>query len=95
MAWLDSLAAGAGLGSLGILGSLLIGVLLLLIIVKVLSMPFKLVWNGLLGALTLWLVNLIGGFMGFGLKITIVKALIAGIFGIPGAVAVILFEIFG
>lgn len=95
MAWLDSLAAGAGLGSLGTLGSLLIGVLLLLIIVKVLSMPFKLVWNGLLGALTLWLVNLAGGFVGFSLKITVVKALIAGFFGIPGAVAVILFEIFG
>lgn len=95
MAWLDSLAAGAGLGSLGTLGSLLIGVLLLFIIVKILAMPFKLVWNGLLGALTLWLVNLVGGFIGFGLKITIVKALIAGFFGIPGAVAVILFEIFG
>lgn len=95
MAWLDSLAASAGLGSLGTLGSLLIGVLLLLIIVKVLSMPFKLVWNGLLGALTLWLVNIVGGFIGFSLKITIVKALIAGFFGIPGAVAVILFEIFG
>ena len=95
MAWLDSLAAGAGLGSLGTLGSLLIGVLLLFIIVKVLSMPFKLVWNGLLGALTLWLVNLAGGFVGFSLKITVIKALIAGFFGIPGAVAVILFEIFG
>lgn len=95
MAWLDSLAASAGLGSLGTLGSLLIGVLLLLIIVKVLAMPFKLVWNGLLGALTLWLVNLVGGYIGFSLKITIIKALIAGFFGIPGAVAVILFEIFG
>lgn len=95
MAWLDSLAASAGLSSLGTLGSLLIGVLLLLIIVKVLAMPFKLVWNGLLGALTLWLVNLVGGYIGFSLKITIIKALIAGFFGIPGAVAVILFEIFG
>lgn len=95
MAWLDSLAAGAGLGSLGTLGSLLIGVLILFIIVKVLAMPFKLVWNGLLGALTLWLVNIVGGFVGFSLKITLIKALIAGFFGIPGAVAVILFEIFG
>lgn len=95
MAWLDSLAAGAGLGSLGTLGSLLIGVLILFIIVKILAMPFKLVWNGLLGALTLWLVNVLGGFVGFTMKITILKALIAGIFGIPGAVAVVLFEIFG
>ena len=95
MAMLENLAAGAGLGGLGSIGTLLIGVLLIFIIVKLLAMPFKLVWNGLLGALMLWLVNFAGGFIGFSLKITVMKALIAGFFGIPGAVAVILFEIFG
>ncbi|MBQ2134220.1 MAG: pro-sigmaK processing inhibitor BofA family protein, partial [Phascolarctobacterium sp.] len=40
-------------------------------------------------------INLIGGFVGFGLKITVIKALIAGFFGIPGALAIVLFEIFG
>lgn len=95
MEFLESIAAGAGLSGFGTLGTLLVGVLILLVIVKVLSMPFKLVWNGLLGALLLWLVNFAGGFVGFGLKITVLKALIAGIFGIPGALAVVLFEIFG
>lgn len=100
MATLEGLAASAGLGPLGSLDSLdslglmLVGVVLLLVIVKLLSMPFKLVWNGICGAILLWLVNLLGSFVGFGLKITIFKALIAGFFGIPGAVAVILFELF-
>lgn len=94
MATLDSLAASAGLCPLGSLGPLLVGVVLLLLIVKLLSMPFKLVWNGICGAIVLWLVNVFGALVGFGMKITVIKALIAGFFGIPGAVAVILFEIF-
>ena len=94
MATLEGLAASAGLGPLGSLGPMLVGVVLLLVIVKLLSMPFKLVWNGICGALLLWVVNLLGTFVGFGLKITIFKALIAGFFGVPGAVAVILFELF-
>ena len=94
MSTLEGLAASAGLGPLGSLGPMLVGVVLLLLIVKLLSMPFKLVWNGICGALLLWLVNILGSFVGFSLKITIIKALIAGFFGIPGALAVILFEVF-
>lgn len=95
MASLETMAASAGLGPLGSLGPMLIGVLLIFIVVKILSMPFKLVWNGLLGALCLWLVNMAGVFFDFHIKITIAKALIAGFFGIPGTLAVILFEFFG
>ena len=94
MSTLEGLAASAGLGPLGSLGPMLVGVVLLLVIVKLLSMPFKLVWNGFCGAILLWMVNVLGAFVGFGLKITILKALIAGFFGIPGALAVILFELF-
>ena len=94
METLEGLAASAGLGPLGSLGPMLVGIVLLLIVVKLLSMPFKLVWNGICGAILLWLVNIVGSFVGFGLKITVFKALIAGFFGIPGALAVILFELF-
>ena len=94
MATLEGIAASAGLGPLGSLGPMLVGIVLLLIVVKLLSMPFKLVWNGICGAILLWLVNIVGSFVGFSLKITIFKALIAGFFGIPGALAVILFELF-
>lgn len=93
MEMLSTVAAGAGLSPLGSLGPMLVGVLLLLIVVKLLSMPFKLVWNGLCGAVILWIVNLIGALVGFSLKITVIKALIAGFFGIPGAVVVVLYEL--
>ena len=76
------------------LGSLAIGVIILVIIVKLLSLPFKLVWNGIIGAIMLWLANLLGGAVfGVTIKITIIKALIAGFFGIPGAAAVMLWDL--
>ena len=49
---------------LGAFGPMIGGVLLLLIVVKLLSMP-----------------------------ITVIKALIAGFFGVPGALAVVLYEL--
>ena len=72
----------------------IVGVLILLIVVKFFALPFKLVWNGIIGAVVLWLVNLVGALFGFGLKITVVKALIAGVFGVPGLLAVLCWEIF-
>lgn len=78
---------------LGALGPMIGGVLLLLLVVKLLSMPFKLVWNGLCGALLLWFINLVGSLAGFNMKITVIKALIAGFFGVPGALAVVLYEL--
>ena len=72
----------------------IVGVLILLIVVKFFALPFKLVWNGIIGAVALWLVNLVGALIGFGLKITVVKALIAGVFGVPGLLAVLCWEIF-
>ena len=77
------------------LGSLAMGVVILYVIVKLLSLPFKLVCNGVIGAIMLWLANLLGGALfGVTVKITIIKALIAGFFGIPGAAAVILWDLF-
>ena len=69
-------------------------VLILVVVVKCFSLPFRLIWNGICGAVALWFINLIGGFLGFGLKITVIKALIAGFFGIPGCLAVILWELY-
>ena len=77
------------------LGSLAMGVIILYIVVKLLSLPLKLVWNGIVGAIMLWLANLLGGALfNVTINITIIKALIAGFFGIPGAAAVILWDLF-
>lgn len=81
------------LSPLGAFGTMIGGVLLLLLVVKLLSMPFKLVWNGICGALLLWFINLVGSLGGFTMKITVIKALIAGFFGVPGALAVVLYEL--
>ncbi len=81
------------LSPLGAIAPLICGVLLVWLVVKLLSMPFKLVYNGLCGALLLWCINLVGSFIGFSMKITVIKALIAGFFGVPGAVVVVLYEL--
>ena len=73
---------------------LICAVIILFVIVKLLTLPFKLVWNGILGALILWLFHLVGGLFHVAVHITVIKALIAGFFGIPGAVVVILWELF-
>lgn len=83
------------LSSLESLGPLGAGIALLALLIKALSMPFRLIWNGICGAVMLWIINLVGAAAGFSLKITVAKALIAGFFGIPGALAVVLYEIFG
>lgn len=88
----DGFGSLSSLESLGPLGA---GIALLAVLIKALSMPFRLIWNGICGAVMLWIINLIGASAGFGLKITVAKALVAGFFGVPGALAVVLYEIFG
>lgn len=66
-----------------------IGLILLGILLKLLSLPFRLVWkfitNSVAGAVILWVVSLIG----IPVKINIISALVAGIFGVPGVLAII------
>lgn len=74
---------------------LLLVLLLIVAVVKLFELPLKLIWNGLIGAATLFVVNLVGSLVGFTMKITLWKALVAGFLGIPGTLAVIIYEIFG
>lgn len=69
-----------------------VAIVILLLLVKLFSLPFKLVWNGLIGGATLWLINLVGAVFSFHIEITVIKALIAGFFGVPGVVALALWE---
>lgn len=62
----------------------IIGVVILLLLIKLLKLPFKLLINGIVGVVLLYVVNLIGAPFGFSIGINIWTALIAGIFGIPG-----------
>ena len=73
-----------------IIGSFIVGIIVLFILLRVLSLPFRIVWklitNSIVGALLLWVVNLFG----LGIEITFFKALIAGFFGVPGVLVVVL-----
>ena len=69
-----------------------VAIVILLLLVKLFSLQFKLVWNGLIGGATLWLINLVGAVFSFHIDITVIKALIAGFFGVPGVVALALWE---
>ncbi|MDV3428202.1 MAG: pro-sigmaK processing inhibitor BofA family protein [Bacillota bacterium] len=79
-----------------ILLTFLIAIAVLFLIGKFLAFPLKilgkLVLNGILGAVLLFIVNFIGGFFNFSIGINIYTALIAGFFGIPGVIFLIFFK---
>ena len=75
MQGIDHAVKGLNSGTLEGTLPFIIGVLILVVVVKCFSLPFRLIWNGICGAVALWFINLIGGFLGFGLKITVIKAL--------------------
>ena len=62
--------------SVEVMVSFIVGLVVLYVILKVLSLPFKIVWklftNSLVGAIMLWVVNLFGA----GIEITFFKALL-------------------
>lgn len=90
---LTAISEGAGLSAFGSLGTMVIAVIVLFLVVKFFSLSLSLVWNGIVGAVLLWGLNLVGGLFGFTIDITIFKALIAGFFGVPGLIAIIAYEL--
>ena len=72
-------------------------VLSVVILVKILAAPvrlvFKLLLNALCGFLLLIVVNIISVFFNFSVEINLVNTLIAGCFGIPGALLLVLLKI--
>jgi inhibitor of the pro-sigma K processing machinery len=68
--------------------SFAVGLLAICLIVRLLKWPvellLKFVSNSVVGAILLFLVNLFGA----GIPITVIHALIAGIFGIPGVIGI-------
>ena len=77
--------------------SFALGLALLYLIGWLLLVPMKFLWRllagGVLGALTLMLVNLVGGLFGFQVAVNPFTAMAVGFLGLPGAVLVILLQI--
>ena len=60
------------------------------VLIKILAAPikwiFKLLINAVVGFLLLFLANFIGGFFDFSIPVNLLSCLVAGIFGIPGVI---------
>ena len=76
----------------------IIAMVALVIIVKIFSWPLKLLvkllLNGLLGVILLTLLNYFGQDFGIYIGINAVTALIAGFFGVPGVIFLVVFKLF-
>ncbi|SDP20439.1 pro-sigmaK processing inhibitor BofA family protein [Selenomonas ruminantium] len=75
-----------------IIAAFAVGLIALCLIGKLVALPMKLLWkmitNSIVGALVLWVVNIFGA----GVEITFLKALIAGVLGVPGVIIVLLMK---
>lgn len=71
---------------------LAVGLIILALILKLVSIPIHLFWkfitNSIIGAVMLWVCNLFGA----GIPIDIIRAFIAGVFGIPGVIVILLYQ---
>ena len=72
----------------------LVGLALLFLIIKLLKWPLKILINGSLGIILLYIANIVGSYIGFVLPVNAISALIAGFLGIPGIIFLVLFQFF-
>ena len=74
-----------------------IGLTLLCLIGYLLLVPMRFMWRlmagGVLGALALGLVNLLGGLMGFAVQVNPFTAMAVGFLGLPGAALVVALQL--
>ena len=77
--------------------SFAIGLTLLCLIGYLLLVPMRFMWRlmagGVLGALALGLVNLLGGLMGFAVQVNPFTAMAVGFLGLPGAALVVALQL--
>jgi inhibitor of the pro-sigma K processing machinery len=79
----------------------LVGIVILFLVIKLLKWPIKIIMNGIIGVVILYAVNfiianlsLVGINVNFSLAINPITALIAGFFGVPGVVVLIIISLF-
>lgn len=75
----------------------LIGIVVLFLVLKLLKWPLKVLFNGIIGVIILYVVNIIGSNLNliglnynFSLPINPITALVSGFFGVPGVVVIMI-----
>lgn len=67
---------------------LIAGILIIGALAFFIELPLKIIWNSIVGAAILYLVNLTGL---IAIKITFIHALIVGVFGVPGLIVLAIY----
>ena len=67
---------------------LIAGILIIGALAFFIELPLKIIWNSVVGAVILYLVNLTGL---VAIKITFIHALIVGVFGVPGLIVLAIY----
>lgn len=71
----------------------LIGLAILVVVLKIISLPFKIIFrfvlNSIVGGIVLWIC----AFFGIGIAVNTAMIILTGLFGIPGLVAALLFTV--
>jgi len=74
-----------------------LGLLLLYIVGWLLLVPFKIVLklllNGIIGGVVLWVINMLSGFIGIHIALNALNALIVGVLGVPGIILLLLLQL--
>ena len=74
------------------------GIILIYLIGRMFLMPvklvFRLIYNGIIGGVILWIINMIGVHFGFTVPLNPITALVVGFLGLPGVVLLILYRVF-
>ena len=72
------------------------GILLLYLFVRIIRLPlkwlFKLALHAAVGFISLFVLNLLGSYVGIALEINVVNCVIAGILGVPGVILMLIFK---
>lgn len=71
----------------------IVGILLLYMLLKILKLPIKILINGIVGMVTLNIINYFGAYIGITLVVNIWTSLISGFLGLPGVILVFIYSI--
>ena len=66
----------------------IVGVVIIFALIKIISLPFWLLKNSIIGAIILYAINFIGIFT---IKVTFIHCLIVGVFGVPGIIGLYIY----
>lgn len=82
---------------MGVIFAYIIGIALIVIIAKFLLIPLKIVvkllFNAIMGAIAIVIVNFLGGYIGISpIGINFLTALIVGFLGVPGVILILILQ---